>query len=569
MRKRGQSGFALLLVFLMAAAISITLYVQIPRVAFQAQRQKEQLLMERGEQYQRAIQLFVRANGRYPGKIEDLENFNNRRFLRHKFKDPITGKEEWRLIHVNAAGVFTDSLLNKKKEGDPKEVSSTEGQYVGVQAGIGVTPLPGQQNAANPALRRRASEGGPNNAIGPDGQVAGIQGAGIAPMPPMPGQPYPPGQNNPGAQVQPYPGAPQQQPVLGMPIPPNQSQFPGGQPLPPEVSSFPTNSVPGQPIQNRLPFPNQPQAGFQPGVPQPGFQQPGFQQPGFQQPGQPGFQQPGFQQPGSQQPGGNQSSVGTSTYVGGNQPYVGGSQPYVGGGSSVGSQPSGPGAPGLIQGNPNPFPQPVQNFGQQGLPGGFPQPGLPQQNFPQPNFPQPQANQGQFNQPVPGGGFPPQGGGAPNAATQLIQNILTTPRQGGLPGAQPAGQQVGGGIAGVASTSENPAIMVYNERSSYNEWEFIFDFSKQRGVANPNVGGVIGTPASQIGTVAGAVPGASGDGAGPGVGGLGRNTQQSIGAQLGATPFGGANPAPNPAGGQAPGGSSQGQVPANIRMGRP
>ena len=132
MRKRGQSGFALLLVFLMAAAIAITLYVQIPRVAFQAQRQKEQLLMERGEQYQRAIQLFVRANGRYPGEIKDLENFNNRRFLRHKFKDPITGKEEWRLIHVNAAGVFTDSLLNKAKPGDQKEAASTEGQYVDV-----------------------------------------------------------------------------------------------------------------------------------------------------------------------------------------------------------------------------------------------------------------------------------------------------------------------------------------------------------------------------------------------------------------------------------------------------
>src|SRR5690349_11402424 len=107
MRKRQQSGFALLLVFLMAAVIAITLYVQVPRVAFEAQRQKEQLLIERGEQYKRAIELFVRTNGRYPGRIEDLENFNNRRFLRHKFVDPMTGKDEWRLIHINAAGVFS------------------------------------------------------------------------------------------------------------------------------------------------------------------------------------------------------------------------------------------------------------------------------------------------------------------------------------------------------------------------------------------------------------------------------------------------------------------------------
>ena len=123
MKRRSDSGFAMLLVFLMAAAIAITLYWQIPRVAFQAQRQKEQLLIERGEQYKRAIQLFVRVNGRYPSKIDDLENFNNRRFLRHKFVDPMTGKSEWRVIHVNAAGVFTDSLVNKPK-GDQKQASS-------------------------------------------------------------------------------------------------------------------------------------------------------------------------------------------------------------------------------------------------------------------------------------------------------------------------------------------------------------------------------------------------------------------------------------------------------------
>src|SRR5215472_10102004 len=78
-RRRHDSGFALLLVFLMAAIIAITLYMEIPRVAFATQRQKEQLLMERGEQYKMAIRRFCQANqNRWPSKIEDLENFNNR-----------------------------------------------------------------------------------------------------------------------------------------------------------------------------------------------------------------------------------------------------------------------------------------------------------------------------------------------------------------------------------------------------------------------------------------------------------------------------------------------------------
>src|ERR1041384_3774028 len=87
-----ESGFALLLVFLMAAVIAITLYAEIPRVAFEAQRQKEQVLISRGEQYKRAIQLFFAANKRWPAKIEDLENFNNRRYLRKRFTDPMTGQ---------------------------------------------------------------------------------------------------------------------------------------------------------------------------------------------------------------------------------------------------------------------------------------------------------------------------------------------------------------------------------------------------------------------------------------------------------------------------------------------
>ena len=42
-RRSGESGFALLLVFLMAALIAIMLYRELPRLAFESQRAKEQL----------------------------------------------------------------------------------------------------------------------------------------------------------------------------------------------------------------------------------------------------------------------------------------------------------------------------------------------------------------------------------------------------------------------------------------------------------------------------------------------------------------------------------------------
>ncbi len=100
-RRRGnERGFAMLFVFLMAAVIAITLYMELPRVAMQAQRDKEQRLIDTGEQYKRAIQLFVAKAKRYPGDIKELESFQNQRFLRRRYKDPMTGKDEWRLIHV-------------------------------------------------------------------------------------------------------------------------------------------------------------------------------------------------------------------------------------------------------------------------------------------------------------------------------------------------------------------------------------------------------------------------------------------------------------------------------------
>ena len=38
---------------------------------------------------------------------------------------------------------------------------------------------------------------------------------------------------------------------------------------------------------------------------------------------------------------------------------------------------------------------------------------------------------------------------------------------------------------GVASTSEAAAIMVYHEKTKYNEWEFVYDVNKARGAAAP------------------------------------------------------------------------------------
>ena len=133
-RRRNQQGFALLLIFLMASVVAITLYLEIPRVAMESERAKEQLLIDRGEQYKRAIQLFTKKAGHYPGDIKDLESFQNQRFLRHRYIDPMTGKDEWRIIHIQG-GVLTDSKLSApQKQGEEKKDNGT---FAGVENSFG------------------------------------------------------------------------------------------------------------------------------------------------------------------------------------------------------------------------------------------------------------------------------------------------------------------------------------------------------------------------------------------------------------------------------------------------
>ena len=147
---RAESGYAMLLVFLMAAIIAIALYSELPRVAFEAQRTKEQLLIERGEQYKRAIQLFVRKMSRYPATIEELESTNNVRFLRKRYIDPMTGKDKWRLIHVNG-GVLTDSIVPKQNPNAPPGQQGDQPPQANTNTFIGEGPRDGRRQRSQPA----------------------------------------------------------------------------------------------------------------------------------------------------------------------------------------------------------------------------------------------------------------------------------------------------------------------------------------------------------------------------------------------------------------------------------
>src|SRR5580692_11511607 len=92
-RRRSEGGYILITLILFVALIAIAAIVLAPALAFQIKRDREEELIHRGVQYSRAMKHFVKKFGRYPTRIEELEKTNQVRFLRKRFKDPITGKD--------------------------------------------------------------------------------------------------------------------------------------------------------------------------------------------------------------------------------------------------------------------------------------------------------------------------------------------------------------------------------------------------------------------------------------------------------------------------------------------
>lgn len=99
MPMRRQKGYVLLVLLLFVALLSISLLAVVQRLDTQIRRDREEEMIHRGVQYSRAIRKYVKKFGRYPGTLEELESTNNIRFLRKRYKDPITGKD-FKILHI-------------------------------------------------------------------------------------------------------------------------------------------------------------------------------------------------------------------------------------------------------------------------------------------------------------------------------------------------------------------------------------------------------------------------------------------------------------------------------------
>jgi len=89
----------LVAVIFLVALLTLSLSVAMPKIAKEIQRDRELETMNRGKQYIRGIKMYYKAFHAYPPNVDALvKPTNNIRFLRKKYADPTTGKEDWKPV---------------------------------------------------------------------------------------------------------------------------------------------------------------------------------------------------------------------------------------------------------------------------------------------------------------------------------------------------------------------------------------------------------------------------------------------------------------------------------------
>lgn len=113
------SGYVFIMLLLLLTVMAIGLMVAYPVLKTQIQREKEEELIFRGNQYVEAIRLYQAKNpGRLPKSLKELYE---KKFLRRLFPDPMVRGGDWDIILQSGGGAPRPGA-GRGGEGSPQEV---------------------------------------------------------------------------------------------------------------------------------------------------------------------------------------------------------------------------------------------------------------------------------------------------------------------------------------------------------------------------------------------------------------------------------------------------------------
>ena len=135
-----QSGYVLITLMLAMTLAAIAALAILPSIKQQIQRDQEEEMCHRGTQYMRAIQHFYKKFGRYPTRVEELEDTNKMRFLRKRYKDPLLHdqqghEKDFKLLHMQDISMNNGPMLGQSVGGQVPTLGQGAGQNLGLQGG--------------------------------------------------------------------------------------------------------------------------------------------------------------------------------------------------------------------------------------------------------------------------------------------------------------------------------------------------------------------------------------------------------------------------------------------------
>ena len=134
---RGDRGYAMAALLVGMSVMAVLMSALLPVWTHMATREKEEELIFRGRQYSRAIGLFQRKFANTPPPSIDV--LVDQRFLRKKYKDPITN-DEFQVIYANQpAGGGPGTTPVATRPGQAPSVSLTVPAQQTLQSGFGST----------------------------------------------------------------------------------------------------------------------------------------------------------------------------------------------------------------------------------------------------------------------------------------------------------------------------------------------------------------------------------------------------------------------------------------------
>lgn len=128
--RRGERGYALLMVVFAATILLIAAMTAAPGIKANRKREQEKEMIWRGNQYVRGIMRYYRKTGKYPTSLDDLmkPQVGNVRFMRQAYKDPMNKEDgSWRLIYIGPSGQLVGSLKPQRTLALPVGIPGASG----------------------------------------------------------------------------------------------------------------------------------------------------------------------------------------------------------------------------------------------------------------------------------------------------------------------------------------------------------------------------------------------------------------------------------------------------------